>query len=374
MSMTPRETPLLLSPLRFDPVRVELQLIDQLRLPGEEVWHRYTDYRTVAEAITTMVVRGAPAIGIAAAFGVVLGVRQGAPLDEVIATLRRTRPTAVNLFWALDRMQRRATELPAVSASPAAPVAIDQLVAALTAEAQAIWDEDVGYCLRMADFGAPLLPPGNVLTHCNAGGLATGGYGTAVGVIRTAFAQGHIRSVFADETRPFLQGARLTAYELQKAGVPVTVLCDSMAGHLMARGEIQSVIVGADRIAANGDIANKIGTYSLAVLACAHGIPFFVAAPRSTLDLSTASGSDIPIEERSSRRSRSTSRVQLAPHGVPARHPAFDITPARLVTAIITDAGVARAPYRRQPACVRSSHVEDKVFWPRNRKSCKINL
>lgn len=346
MSMTPRETPLLLSPLRFDPVRVELQLIDQLRLPGEEVWHRYTDYRAVAEAITTMVVRGAPAIGIAAAFGVVLGVRQGAPLDEVIATLRRTRPTAVNLFWALDRMQRRATELSAVSpVSPDSPVSIDQLVATLTAEAQAIWDEDVGYCLRMADFGAPLLPPGNVLTHCNAGGLATGGYGTAVGVIRTAFAQGHIRSVFADETRPFLQGARLTAYELQKAGVPVTVLCDSMAGHLMARGEIQSVIVGADRIAANGDIANKIGTYSLAVLACAHGIPFFVAAPRSTLDLSTASGSDIPIEERSTEEVVRIGPVRLAPVGVSARHPAFDITPARLVTAIITDAGVARAPY-----------------------------
>lgn len=340
MSMTPRETPLLLSPLRFDPVRVELQLIDQLRLPGEEVWHRYTDYRAVAEAITTMVVRGAPAIGIAAAFGVVLGAKQGAPLDEVIATLRRTRPTAVNLFWALDRMQRRATELGAGS-----PLSIDQLVAALTAEAQAIWDEDVGYCLRMADFGAPLLPPGNVLTHCNAGGLATGGYGTAVGVIRSAFAQGHIRSVFADETRPFLQGARLTAYELQKAGVPVTVLCDSMAGHLMAQGEIQSVIVGADRIARNGDIANKIGTYSLAVLASAHGIPFFVAAPRSTLDLSTASGSDIPIEERSTEEVVRIGPVRLAPVGVSARHPAFDITPARLVTAIITDAGVAKAPY-----------------------------
>ncbi len=329
--------PKLLSPLRFDHSRHELELIDQLRLPGSEVWHRYSDHRAVADAIKTMVVRGAPAIGIAAAFGVVLGVREGVPLDEVVTTLRKTRPTAVNLFWALDRMQRRAAEL--------ANATQHELIEGLAAEAQAIWDEDVAMCLRMAEHGAPLLPPGNVLTHCNAGGLATGGYGTAVGVIRTAFGQGHIRAVFADETRPFLQGARLTAYEFQQAGVPVTVLCDNMAGHLMARGEIQSVIVGADRIAYNGDVANKIGTYSLAVLAHAHGIPFFVAAPRSTLDAKTPSGQDIPIEERSSEEVVRLAGVQLAPHGVPARHPAFDITPARLVTAIITDAGVARAPY-----------------------------
>jgi len=337
MSSISPKPPLLLSPLRFDAQRGELSLIDQLKLPGEEIWHSYLDHRSVAEAIRTMVVRGAPAIGIAAAFGVVLGVKEGVPLEQVIATLRSTRPTAVNLFWALDRMARRAAELGAVSPH--------KLVAGLAAEAQAIWDEDVAMCLRMAEFGAPLLPPGKVLTHCNAGGLATGGYGTAVGVIRRAFALGHISSVFADETRPFLQGARLTAYEFQKAGVPVTVLCDNMAGHLMARGEIQSVIVGADRIAKNGDVANKIGTYSLAVLAQAHGIPFFVAAPRSTLDPKTASGRDIPIEERSTEEVVRIGPVRLAPPGVPARHPAFDITPARLVTAIITDAGVATAPY-----------------------------
>lgn len=328
---------LLLSPLRFSHEAGQLELIDQLKLPGSELWHRYTSHRAVADAIKTMVVRGAPAIGIAAAFGVVLGAREGVPLDEVIATLRATRPTAVNLFWALDRMQKRAAALQSVSSQ--------ELVAGLSAEAQAIWDEDVAMCLRMAEHGAPLLPAGNVLTHCNAGGLATGGYGTAIGVIRTAFAQGRITSVFADETRPFLQGARLTAYELQKAGVPVTVLCDNMAGYLMSRGEIQSVIVGADRIAANGDVANKIGTYSLAVLANAHGIPFFVAAPRSTLDAKTASGQDIRIEERSSDEVVRLAGLQLAPHGVAARHPAFDITPAQLVTAIITDAGVAKSPY-----------------------------
>ena len=329
--------PTLLSPLRFDKGLCELLLIDQLALPGEEIWRRYSDYQAVADAIRNMVVRGAPAIGIAAAFGVVLGVKAGEPLEQVIATLRSTRPTAVNLFWALDRMQRRAAELSMLSHH--------KQVEGLCTEAQAIWDEDVAMCLRMAEHGAKLLPPGNVLTHCNAGGLATGGYGTAVGVIRSAFALGHIAGVFADETRPFLQGARLTAYEFQKAGVPVTVICDNMAGHLMARGEIQSVIVGADRIAKNGDVANKIGTYSLAVLAKAHGIPFFVAAPRSTLDPKTASGRDIPIEERSTEEVVKIGPVRLAPVGVLARHPAFDVTPAHLVTAIITDAGIARAPY-----------------------------
>lgn len=345
--MTASPQPLLLSPLRFDQASGELLLIDQLALPGEEVWHRYSDYRAVADAIRKMVVRGAPAIGIAAAFGVVLGKKAGEPLDQIIATLRSTRPTAVNLFWALDRMQRRAAEL-----SLSSP---HKQVEGLLAEAQAIWDEDVAMCLRMAEHGAPLLPPGNVLTHCNAGGLATGGYGTAVGVIRTAFSQGHVRSVFADETRPFLQGARLTAYEFQKAGVPVTVVCDNMAGHLMARGEIHSVIVGADRIAQNGDVANKIGTYSLAVLAQAHGIPFFVAAPRSTLDPNTASGRDIPIEERSTEEVVKIGPVRLAPAGVPARHPAFDVTPARLITAIITDAGIARAPYATSLSAILSA-------------------
>jgi len=314
-----------------------LLLLDQRGLPHREDWIRLETWPAVAEAIRDMAVRGAPAIGIAAAYGMALAAKAGADRTEAHRGLAASRPTAVNLFWALDRMEKRAEALRSASHG--------ERVAALSAEAQAIWDEDVAMCLRMAEHGAPLLPAGQVLTHCNAGGLSTNGYGTAVGVIRTAFAQGRITSVFADETRPFLQGARLTAYEFQKAGVPVTVLCDNMAGHLMARGEIQSVIVGADRIAANGDVANKIGTYSLAVLAKAHGIPFFVAAPRSTLDAKTASGQDIRIEERSSDEVVRLAGVQLAPHGVAARHPAFDITPAQLVTAIITDAGVATAPY-----------------------------
>lgn len=329
--------PLLMSPLRWDDGC--LHLIDQLKLPGAEVWGSYTDYRAVAEAIRAMVIRGAPAIGIAAAFGVALGARQGAELDEVIAMLAATRPTAVNLFWALDRMRAR------IAALRVAGVSGEALFQPLLDEAHAIWREDIEMCRRMGELGAGLLPEGNVLTHCNAGGLATGGYGTAVGVIRSAFAAGRIRGVFADETRPYLQGARLTAWELAKCGVPVTLVCDNMAGWLMARGEVQSVIVGADRITASGDIANKIGTYSLAVLAHAHGIPFFVAAPRSTLDLGLKSGEQIPIEERSADEVTLLGGVRIAPVGIKARHPAFDVTPARLITAIITDAGVARAPY-----------------------------
>ena len=334
-----KNPPRLMSPLRVDKETGELLLLDQLALPTKEIWRRCGDHDAVASAIRDMVVRGAPAIGIAAAFGVALGAKHREPLSQVIATLRATRPTAVNLFWALSRMERRAQE------RMQEQVDAETLARTLWEEAQAIWDEDVAMCLRMSEHGAPLLPPGRVLTHCNAGGLATGGYGTALGVIRTAFSQGRIQAVFADETRPFLQGARLTAYELQQVGVPVTILCDNMAGHLMARGEIQSIVVGADRIARNGDVANKIGTYSLAVLAHAHGIPFFVATPRSTLDLQTATGQDIPIEERSTDEVLSIGPVRLGPLGVSARHPAFDVTPARLVTAIITDAGVARAPY-----------------------------
>lgn len=336
------DDPALLSPLRWDAATRELLLIDQLRLPQEELWHRYRDYRQVAEAIRSMVVRGAPAIGIAAAYGVALAARHGEDLDTALTVLAATRPTAVNLFWALGRMRRRIDAVRA--AADGAPDAAS-LFATLVAEANAIRCEDIDMCLRMSEFGAPLLPDGNILTHCNAGGLATGGYGTAIGVIRTAHRQGRRIAVLADETRPYLQGARLTSWELQRAGVPVTLITDNMAGHLMARGEVAAVIVGADRIARSGDVANKIGTYALAVLARAHGLPFFVAAPRSTLDLSLPDGSLIPIEERSAAEVTSLAGVAIAPVGVPARHPAFDITPARLITAIITDCGVAHPPY-----------------------------
>lgn len=317
----------LLSPLRF--AQGVLSLLDQRLLPGEELWRDYTDYREVARAITDMVVRGAPAIGCTAAYGVAIGARQGADLAEVSRVLGATRPTAVNLFWALDRMRR---------VEP-------QTVAALEAEAVAIQAEDIAACVAMGAHGATLLPAGTVLTHCNAGALATGGYGTALGVIRSAVAAGTELQVYADETRPFLQGARLTAWELQKSGIRVTVITDSMAGFLMAKGEIQSVIVGADRIARNGDTANKIGTYSVALLAREHGIPFYVAAPRSTIDRAIPGGEHIPIEERSAREVTHHAGTQVAPEGVPVRNPAFDVTPARLIAAIITEAGVARAPY-----------------------------
>ena len=340
--MTASPQPLLLSPLRFDHTSGELLLIDQLALPGEEVWHRYSDYRAVADAIRKMVVRGAPAIGIAAAFGVVLGKKAGEPLEQVIATLRSTRPTAVNLFWALDRMQRRAAELSLSSQH--------KQVEGLLSEAQAIWDEDVAMCLRMAEHGAPLLPPGHVLTHCNAGGLATGGYGTAVGVIRTAFAQGHIRGVFADETRPFLQGARLTAWELLRAGVPASLLPDTAAAALIASGLVQVVVTGADRIAMNGDSANKIGTYGLALAAARHGVPFYIAAPRTTIDPACADGAGIPIEFRPAAEVGGFAGVRWSPAGAGAYNPAFDVTPAELITGIVTEVGVAWPPYSRSMA------------------------
>ncbi len=317
----------LLSPLRYQ--GGVLELLDQRILPIEEKWIGYRDYREIARAITDMVVRGAPAIGCAAAYGVAIGAKQGAALSEVIATLRATRPTAVNLFWALDRMQRM---------SPPSPENLER-------EAIAIHQEDIAACVAIGNFGAPLLPAGNVLTHCNAGALATGGYGTALGVIRSAQQAGKKFTVFVDETRPFLQGSRLTAWELQKSGIAVQLITDNMAAHFMQKGEIQSVVVGADRIAQNGDTANKIGTYGVALLAAAHQIPFFVAAPLSTIDLKTADGSQIPIEERSSREVTHIGDRALAPAGIGVRNPAFDVTPARLIAAIITEKGVARAPY-----------------------------
>jgi methylthioribose-1-phosphate isomerase len=328
------------------------RMIDQRRLPTEEVWLEYRDCAGVAEAIRTMVVRGAPAIGIAAAFGAAFGARDieaanfsdfSRQFEEVCSLLAATRPTAVNLFWALERMKRvaKANE----------GLALGQLKDRLLAEALEIAEEDDRLNRIMGAHGAELIPDnGRVLTHCNAGALATGGYGTALGVIRAAVESGKKVMVFADETRPFLQGARLTAWELHRDGIPVTLICDNMAGAMMNQGEIDCVIVGADRIAANGDVANKIGTYTVAVLAREHGIPFYVAAPVSTIDPAIPDGSHIPIEERDSREVTHTGTQQLAPEGIRVRNPAFDVTPARLITAIITERGIARPDFRESLA------------------------
>jgi methylthioribose-1-phosphate isomerase len=321
-------------------------MIDQRRLPGEEVYVRCREPGEVAAAIRDMAIRGAPAIGVAAALGIALGVRssraEGAALkgdlDRICAELAATRPTAVNLFWAIDRMLARFATLSAAGG--------DALREGLLQEALAIRAEDVAACRRMGDLGADLLPnPARVLTHCNAGALATAGYGTALGIVRSAARQGKLRVVYADETRPYLQGARLTAWELLRDGIPTTLIADSMAGHLMARGEVNVVVVGADRIAANGDVANKIGTYSLAVLAKENGIPFYVAAPVSTIDLATLGGDAIPIEERGPDEVTHHAGRRLAPEGVAVRNPAFDVTPHRYVTAIVCERGVAREPY-----------------------------
>jgi len=324
-----------------------LRMIDQRLLPTEEVWLEYTDYETVAEAIRTMVVRGAPAIGVAAAFGAYFGAKAidtddfetfKAQFEKVCAVLAATRPTAVNLCWALDRMKSFAF------ANADRPVL--DLKIGLEFEAMAIFDDDIRINRVMGRNGQVLFADGaRILTHCNAGALATGGYGTALGVIRAAVEAGKKVSVFADETRPWLQGARLTTWELQKDNIPVTLICDNMAGYLMSKGEIDGVIVGADRIAANGDVANKIGTYTVAVLAKEHGIPFYVAAPLSTIDLSLSDGSLIPIEERSPREVTHVGERQLAPEGIAVRNPAFDVTPARLVTAIITEKGVVKGDF-----------------------------
>jgi methylthioribose-1-phosphate isomerase len=319
-------------------------MIDQTRLPREE---RYVTCRTceeVAEAIRSMVIRGAPAIGVAAAMGIALGVAQAdaggldARFTKICDTLARTRPTAVNLFWAIDRMKRAYTQ------SSGLPLA--RLRERLIAEAQQIRLEDIAINQAIGRNGAALVPDGKtVLTHCNAGALATAGYGTALGVIRAAVSAGKKIDVFADETRPFLQGSRLTVWELQQDGIPATLITDNMAGHFLKSGRIGCVVVGADRIAANGDVANKIGTYSLAVLAKENGIPFFVAAPISTLDLTLASGDQIPIEQRAASEVTHVFGVPVAPEGTAVQNPAFDVTPNRYVTAIITERGVARAPF-----------------------------
>ncbi|HEY6147989.1 MAG TPA: S-methyl-5-thioribose-1-phosphate isomerase [Thermoanaerobaculia bacterium] len=326
-----------------------LRLLDQRLLPGSEVWLELSEPEGVARAIRDMAVRGAPAIGVAAGYGAAFSLRprvSGSPrerFESARALLAASRPTAVNLFAALSRMARR---FEAVSGAGA-----DEIDRALVSEADAIAAEDIASCRRIGAFGAELLA-GNttVLTHCNAGALATAGYGTALGVIRGAIEAGKRIRVLADETRPFLQGARLTAWELARDGIDVEILTDSMAGHFLSRGEIAAVIVGADRIAANGDTANKIGTYSLAVLARENEVPFYVAAPATTLDLACPDGSKIPIEERSSAEVLSIGGHAIAPEGVRARHVAFDVTPARYIAAIVTDEGICRPPYAQSLA------------------------
>ncbi|MBM3794292.1 MAG: S-methyl-5-thioribose-1-phosphate isomerase [Acidobacteria bacterium] len=314
-------------------------MIDQTKLPRQTEFVTCRTYEEVAEAIRSMIIRGAPAIGVAAAMGVALGMQQAdVEFEKICTVLAATRPTAVNLFWGIERMKRKYA---ALAGQPHAAVA-----AALKAEAMLVREEDIEICRAIGRHGAALVPDGRtVLTHCNAGALATAGYGTALGVIRAAVESGKRIDVFADETRPFLQGARLTAWELQQDGIATTLITDNMAGHFMKAGRIGCVVVGADRIAANGDVANKIGTYSVAVLAKENGIPFYVAAPISTLDLTLATGDQIPIEERSAREVTEVFGVPVAPDGVAVQNPAFDVTPNRYVTGIITERGVARAPY-----------------------------
>ncbi len=329
-------------------------MIDQRKLPGEEIYIECRTHEDVAEAIEKMVIRGAPAIGVAAAFGLALGFSRikdaagaDAEFDRISARLSRTRPTARNLFWALERMKAVETKLKGLP--------LDELKRKLIEEALAIEREDADINRRIGRFGADLVKDGDtVLTHCNAGGLATAAYGTAVGVIRAAFEQGRKIRVFADETRPFLQGARLTAWELEKLGVPYFVITDSMAGWMMKTGEISLAVVGADRIAANGDTANKIGTYSVAVLAKENGIPFYVAAPVSTFDFALETGDRIPIEERSPQEVKEINGQLITPPGARVRNPAFDVTPARLITAIITEKGVMRPPYEKTLAALKT--------------------
>ena len=339
--------------MRDDFVTVEwtpagtVRLIDQTRLPTEEVYLECRSVGEVAEAIRTMKVRGAPAIGITAAMGLALGaqtIRAATPakfqtaLEAMASDLIRTRPTAVNLAWAVRRLlavARKARDLP-----------VEQVRAALVAEARAVCEEDLRANRAMGQYGQRLVPdPARILTHCNAGGLATAGYGTAVGVIRAAAEAGKRIAVWVDETRPLLQGARLTAWELQRAGIPATLITDNMAAHFMRKGQVDLVVVGADRIALNGDVANKIGTYGVAVLARAHGIPFYVAAPISTLDLTLSDGAAIPIEERAPAEVTHVGGRRLAPEGIRVANPAFDVTPAGYVEAIITERGIARPPY-----------------------------
>ncbi len=324
-----------------------VRFLDQTKLPTEETYVLCKTHEQVADVIRNMVVRGAPAIGVSAAMGIALGVNNSQAetvgdlkleLDQICDVIGKTRPTAVNLFWAIRRMQEK------FERSRIWPIL--QIKRTLVEEAQRMHAEDIAANQAMGRHGATLMPSeGGVLTHCNAGALATAGYGTALGVIRAAVEQGKKIHVYADETRPFLQGSRLTAWELMKDGIPTTVISDNMAGAMMSQGKIGAIVVGADRIAANGDVANKIGTYTVAILAKEHGIPFYVAAPTSTIDLACADGSHIPIEQRNPREVTHIAGKQMVPDGVAIENPAFDVTPSKYVTAIITEKGIARAPY-----------------------------
>ena len=326
-----------------------VRFIDQTKLPIEETYVTCKTHEQVADVIRTMVVRGAPAIGVAAAMGIALGVNNSKSesvadlkreLDQICDVIGKTRPTAVNLFWAIRRMQEKFEK---IRVWP-----IPQIKLTLIEEAQRMHAEDIAANQAMGRHGATLMPAeGGVLTHCNAGALATAGYGTALGVIRAAVEQGKKIHVYADETRPFLQGSRLTAWELMKDGIPTTVISDNMAGAIMSQGKIGAIVVGADRIAANGDVANKIGTYTVAILAKEHGIPFYVAAPISTIDLACPTGSQIPIEQRNPKEVTHIAGKQMTPEGVEIENPAFDVTPAKYVAAIVTEKGVARAPYEQ---------------------------
>jgi methylthioribose-1-phosphate isomerase len=341
-------------------------ILDQLRLPGEVIYHTYTDYRDVAQAIKNMVIRGAPAIGVAAAMGVALGVRhsQATTLEQLRAefaticdTLARTRPTAVDLFWAIERFKRRFEELAVAAATQGAP-GLASIRASLIAEAEKLHQERREADERIGRFGAELMPKsGRVMTQCNAGALATGGIGTALGVIRMAVEGGYRIEVLVPETRPYLQGARLTAWELHQDHIPLTLITDNMVGHFLKTGGVGAVVVGADRIASNGDTANKIGTYGIAVLARENKVPFYVAAPISTLDMSIASGEQIPIEERSEEEVTHFAGKPISPD-VRAAHPAFDVTPARFIAAIITERGVARAPFESSLAALTGARDE----------------
>jgi methylthioribose-1-phosphate isomerase len=324
-----------------------VRFIDQTKLPTEDIYVTSNNYQQVADAIRTMIVRGAPAIGVAAGMGIALGVRDSKAetvgelkqeLDHISEVIGQTRPTAVNLFWAIQRMKEKFERL------RIRPLA--QIKHEMVEEAKRMHAEDIAANQAMGRYGATLLPSeGSVLTHCNAGALATAGYGTALGVIRAAIEQGKKIHVYADETRPFLQGARLTAWELMKDGIPTTVISDNMAGAMMKQGKIGAIVVGADRIAANGDVANKIGTYTVAVLAKENGVPFYVAAPLSTVDMNCPEGSKIPIEQRNAREVSHIAGKQMVPDGVSIENPAFDVTPAKYVGAIVTECGIARAPY-----------------------------
>jgi methylthioribose-1-phosphate isomerase len=336
-----------------------VSFLDQTRLPHEETYVLATTYQEVATVIRDMITRGAMAIGVSAAMGVALGIQNSTAkdiptLNAEVATicdhLAATRPTAVNLFWGIARIRDLYNQLAARNTP------IPEIKLAVVALARRLYDEDIANCKQMGEFGAHLLPKeGTVLTHCNAGALAACGYGSALGVIRSAVAHGHKIDVLADETRPYLQGARLTAWELMKDNIPTTVLCDNMSAHLMSQGRIQAVIVGADRIAANGDTANKIGTYAVAILAREHSIPFYVAAPFNTIDPATAHGSLIPIEQRNPREVTHSNGIQMTPDGVGIENPAFDVTPAKYIAAIITERGVLRAPYTESIAAMSSS-------------------